>query len=533
MTPEPPATTIPDDPSASDPRSGRGYNARPQVTEIKHPVRTIVADTHYDLIVIGSGPGGYVGAIRAAQLGMKTACVERDKLGGVCLNWGCIPSKALLHNAELYREAILNGKEWGIEVDPKKVKLDWGQIIGRSRKITGQLNRGVGFLFKKNKIAHHEGHGRITSGKTAHGPCTVEVRQPTGDYYHGDGGNVKETLTADRIMICTGAAPKELPFAPCDGKTIIHSYHGMNLKTRPKRMLIVGSGAIGMEFAYFYNAFGTEVTVVEMLERIVPIEDEEISRLAEKAFKKQGMTFHTSTTVKSIDKTDDGLKVTLVDVNDDKKTQELEVDVVLVAIGVKGRYDGLFGDDVNVEIEKDHIKTDYRSAEEPTYKTSVPGIYATGDIIGPPWLAHVAMEEAVTCVERMAGHHTLGVDYDSIPGCTYCNPQIASIGMTEGEVKEKGIDYQVGKYQLKAHGKAIATGATEGMVKLITSKPYGEILGCHIFAEDASELIAEISLAKRLEATAEDVISTMHAHPTMHEAIHEAALATEGRMIHA
>jgi dihydrolipoamide dehydrogenase len=268
-----------------------------------------------------------------------------------------------------------------------------------------------------------------------------------------------------------------------------------------------------MEFAYFYNAFGTEVTVVEMLDRIVPLEDADISKAAERVFKKQGMTIHTSTTVKAIDTNKNGAKVTLVDVNDEKKTQEVQAEKVLVAIGVGARMDGLFADDVKVELKDGHIKTDYRDVAEPTYQTSVPGIYATGDV--------------------MAGHHTLGVDYESVPACTYCNPQIASIGLTEQAVKDQGTEYNVGKYQFKAHGKAIATSSTDGLVKLITSKPYGEILGCHIFGENASELIAEISVAKRLEATAEDIISTMHAHPTMHEGMHEAALGTEGRMIHA
>jgi dihydrolipoamide dehydrogenase len=490
-----------------------------------------VADTkHYDLIVIGSGPGGYVGAIRAAQLGMKTACVERDKLGGVCLNWGCIPTKALLHNAELYREAITHGAEWGIDV--KDHAVDWEKVIGRSRNITGTLNNGVGFLLKKNKIDHHVGHATITSGRGS-GPCTIELREVTGDYYDGSGGDVKETITAERIMIATGAAPRQLPFAPRDGKTILDSSDAMSLKKRPERMLVVGSGAIGMEFAYFYNAFGTKVTVVEMVDRILPVEDDDVSKIAQRVFSKQGIEFHVSTTVKAIEKKKGGVAVTIVDVNDEKKTKTVEVDAVLVAIGVKGRFDGLFDESLGIEIVKDHIQTDYRSAPEPTYQSSVPGIYAIGDVIGPPWLAHVAMEEGVTCVERMAGHHTLGIDYASIPGCTYCNPQIASIGLTERAAKEQGIDYKVGKYQLKSHGKAIAVGATEGLVKLITSKPYGEILGAHIIGEDASELISEVCIAKRLEATAEDIISTMHAHPTMHEAMHEAALATEGRTLHA
>lgn len=492
--------------------------------------------THYDLIVIGAGPAGYVGAIRAAQLGLKTACVERDKLGGVCLNWGCIPSKALLHNAELYREAVTHADRWGFAFE--KARIDWKKIIGRSREVAATFNKGVAFLFKKNKVAHHEGHATITSGRGS-GPCRIQVRKPAGDYYHGTGGDVIEELTADNVMIATGAAPKELPFAPCDGRTIVSSYDAMNLPKQPRSMVVVGSGAIGMEFAYFYNAFGTKVTVVEIVDRILPIEDEEISRLAERIFAKQGITFHTGRTVKAVDVAAGSGKgarrsaaVTVVDAKDESKANRVDCDVVLVAIGVGGRFDGLFDESLGVAVEKGSIKADDRSAE-PTYRTAVPGIYAVGDVIGPPWLAHLAMEEAVVCVERMAGHHVLGIDYDAIPGCTYCNPQIASIGLTEKQAAEKGIDHVVGRYQLKAHGKAVAVGAGEGLVKIIASKPYGEILGAHIIGEDASELIAEMGLAKRLEATTEDIISTIHAHPTMAEAIHEAALATEGRTIHA
>ena len=488
-------------------------------------------NTHYDLLVIGGGPAGYVGAIRAAQLGMKTACIERDKLGGVCLNWGCIPTKALLHNAELYHEAITHGDQWGINA--KDVSVDWDKVIGRSRKITGTLNNGVAFLFKKNKIDHIQGHAKVISGATGGKKCTVEVRDAEGDYYHGTGAkNAKQTITADRVLVCTGAAPRELPFAKCDHEVIINSADAMTMKKRPEKMVIIGSGAIGMEFAYFYNAFGTDVTVVEMQDRIFPIEDADISKAAERTFGKMGMTFHKKSTVKSIDRKGNKAKVKIVSVDDESKSTDMEVDCVLVAIGVQGRFDGLFDDSLGLRIEKGHIWTDYRSKPEPTYATSIPGIYAAGDVIGPPWLAHVGSEEAVTAVERMAGHHTLGVDYDSIPGCTYCNPQIASVGMTERMAKEKGLKYKVGSYQLKGHGKAIAVGATDGIVKLIVSEPYGEILGAHIFGEDASELIAEICVAKRLEATAEDLISTMHAHPTMHESIHEAALATEGRLIH-
>lgn len=488
---------------------------------------------HYDLIVIGSGPGGYVGAIRAAQLGLKVACVERNKLGGVCLNWGCIPTKALLHNAELYQEAVTHGSEWGINIDPAGVSVDWGKVIGRSREITGDLNNGVGFLFKKNKIDHYEGHAKITSGRTASTPCTVEISESDDDYYAGTGGKNSGTLTADNVMVATGAAPNELPFAPCDGEKIISSYNALTIPECPKSMVIVGSGAIGMEFAYFFNAFGTKVTVVEMLDRILPAEDDDVSKAALKAFKKQGIEFKTATTVKAMKTSKSGVKVTVAPAGDDKaKGETIDCERVLVAIGVHGRFDGLFDDSLGLRIEKGHIWTDYRESQDPTYATSVPGIFAIGDVIGAPWLAHVGSEEAVACVEHIAGHHVVPIDYEAIPACTYCSPQIASIGLTERACKEKGVEYNVGTYQLKAHGKAIAVGKTEGLVKVITSKPYGEILGAHIIGKDASELIAEMGLAIRLEATAEDIISTMHAHPTMAESMHEATLATEGRLIH-
>ena len=488
---------------------------------------------HYDVLVIGAGPAGYIGAIRAGQLGLRTACIERDKLGGVCLNWGCIPSKALLHNAELYREAVTNGAEWGIEFE--KAKVNWKQVIARSRGITEIFNKGVGFLLKKNKIDHVKGHARVVSGRTAGGPCRVEVSKPTGDYYHGSGSpDVTETLTADNVIIATGAAPKALPFAPFDGKTIVSSYDAMNLPKQPKSMVIVGSGAIGMEFAYFFNAFGTRVTVVEILDRVLPVEDDDICKLAKRVFAKQGMEILTSHMVKAIDvKAPGKATVTIAHATDESRTQQVDCSIVLVAVGVDARFDGLFDDGLGVAVENGHIRTDYRDAAEPTYATSVPGLYAVGDVIGPPWLAHLAMDEAVVCVERIAGHHALPIDYSAIPGCTYCNPQVASIGLTERAVKQQGIEYNVGTFGLKSHGKAVAVGAGEGMVKIITSKPYGEILGAHIIGEDASELIAEMGLAKRLEATAQDIISTIHAHPTMSEAIHEAALATEGRALHA
>ena len=495
-----------------------------------------MSNTQFDLIVIGGGPGGYVGAIRAAQLGMKVACVERDRLGGVCLNWGCIPTKALLKNAYLYNEVSRNGADWGFEFE--RLTHNWSKVISRSRGVADTLNKGIAYLFKKNKIEHFAGHAKITRAAKATLPCEVQVFDKPG------GGSVGvppaskpiATLTAPKVLISTGSVPRELPFAPFDGTTIIAAKEAMTLPIQPKRLLIVGAGAIGIEFAYFYNAFGTQVTVVEMLDRVLPIEDDDISKILEREFKKSGIKIHTGHITKKIEKTKGGLSVTIAATGDESKTETIETDVVLVAIGVRGRYDGLFDPSLNIETFKDHLKVAYRGVEDPTYQTTAPGIYAVGDVIGPPWLAHVASEEAVACIERMNGHDCVGVDYDSIPGCTYCHPQVASIGKTERALKEEGLvagkDYNVGMYQLKAHGKAIAEGENVGLIKLLTSIPHGEILGAHLIGAEATELIAEFALARSLEATAEDIINTVHAHPTMNEAVHEAALASEGRMIH-
>lgn len=486
-----------------------------------------MTESHFDLIVIGGGPGGYVGAIRAAQLGMKVACVERDRLGGVCLNWGCIPTKALLKNAYLYNEVNKHGAEWGIEFE--RLTHNWSKVISRSRGVADTLNKGIAYLFKKNKIEHFPGHAKITRAAKATLPCEVQVCDKPG-------GAVQHTLTAPKVLISTGSVPRELPFAPFNGTTIIAAKEAMTLPDQPKRLLIVGAGAIGIEFAYFYNAFGTEVTIIEMLDRLLPIEDDEISKLLEREFKKSGVNIRTSHITKKIEKTKSGLAVTIAATNDESKTETIEADVVLVAIGVVGRYDGLFDSSLNIETFKDHIKVAYRGVQDPTYQTTAPGIYAVGDVIGPPWLAHVASEEAVACIERMNGHECVGVDYNSIPGCTYCHPQVASIGKTERALKEEGLvageDYNIGAYPLKAHGKAIAEGENVGLIKLLTSIPHGEILGAHLIGAEATELIAEIALARSLEATAEDIINTIHAHPTMNEALHEAALASEGRMIH-
>ncbi len=481
----------------------------------------------FDLVVIGGGPGGYVGAIRAAQLGMKVACIEADRLGGICLNWGCIPTKALLKNAHLYTEVSKHGDDFGLEFS--NLSYNFGKVIQRSRGVADQLNKGIHFLFNKNKITHVQGHGKIVKAPKGGAPAEIAVSEKAG-------GKASQTVKGNKILIATGAVPRSLPFADFDGSKIITSKEAMTLKEQPKKMVIVGAGAIGVEFAYFYNAFGTEVTIIELLDHLLPIEDHDISKVLEREFKKSGVTLKLSHKTTAIEKSGNGVKVTVADVKDEKKTETIAADVCLVAIGVRGRYDGLFDASLGIETFKDHIKVQYVGVPKPTYQTSVPGIYAVGDVIGPPWLAHVASEEAVACVERMAGHETLGVDYDSIPGCTYCEPQVASIGKTEqkliAEGLKKGEHYDVGSYQLKAHGKAIATGENVGLVKVLTSRPYGEILGAHLIGAGATELIIEFGLARAVEATAEDIINTMHAHPTMHEAVHEAVLDSQKRMIH-
>ncbi|MEM7683166.1 MAG: dihydrolipoyl dehydrogenase [Planctomycetota bacterium] len=474
----------------------------------------------FDLVVIGGGPAGYVGAIRAAQLGLSVACVERDALGGTCLNWGCIPTKALLANAELYQKLHHQADAWGISFD--NLGHNWGKIIERSRGVAGQLNKGVGGLFKKNKIASHLGHAFIPR------PGVVQVFAKDDVQHQGEPA---VELHAKSILIATGAEARALPGTPFDGKRVLNARDAMVLPEQPAKLLIVGSGAIGMEFAYFYNAFGTQCTVVEMQDRLMPIEDAEVSAAIAKAFKKQGIDCHTEKVVESLDVHDNGVTAVVAPVSGEGEKVTVEADAALVAIGVKGRYDGLFDSGLGIETFKDHLKVDYH-AEGTTYQTSVPGIYAVGDVIGPPWLAHVASEEAIVCVERLAGHEAPDVDYDSIPGCTYCHPQVASIGLTEAACKEQGLAYDVAKFPFLASGKAQAMGETDGFVKLITGKPHGEVLGAHMIGDTVTELIAEMGLARRLEATKDEIIGTMHAHPTLSEAVHEAALGTDGRMIH-
>lgn len=520
-----------------------------------------MAERHFDVVVIGGGPGGYVGAIRAAQLGYKTAIIERDKLGGVCLNWGCIPSKALLANAELM-EKLLEKEAWGLKINGD-VSFDWDKTIGRSRDVAGKLNKGVEFLMKKNKIEFLKGNAKILGGskspwKIAVQECSV---QDTLTSAPATPGATKETITATHVIVATGSVARDLPFAKFDGDKIWGAREAMFNKSQPKSLIVVGAGAIGMEFGYFYHTFGTKVTVIEMMPRILPVEDDDICVAMEKVFKKHGMDIRTNTGVVNIEKTGTGVKVTVAPMAqgpdgkmapDQAKKETLEAEKVLLAIGVGGRFDGLFDSSLNLATERGHIKTDFRplnwdgpgkgTINEPVdYKTNLPGIYAIGDVIGPPWLAHVASEEAILCVERIAfrdkklHHEPIPMDYSVIPGCTYCHPQVASVGFTERDLKAKGLvkdkDYAVGTFPFSALGKAIATRHTDGFCKIIRGLPRGEILGAHIMGDQATELIAELSLARRLEATSEELIATVHAHPTMHESVHEAALASEGRVI--
>ncbi len=510
-----------------------------------------MAGKHYDLIVIGGGPGGYVGAIRAAQLGMKVACVERNKLGGVCLNWGCIPSKSLLANAEVYEKCHHEADEWGLEF--QRLKVNWEKVVARSRGVAAKLEKGVGFLLKKNKIDHIQGHAKIVRARTGAEPCAVEVYDCTvEDHLTTAPATIadtpRETITATNVLIATGAKARDLPFARFDGERIIGAREAMTLKERPESLLIVGAGAIGMEFGYFYHTFGAKVTVVEMAPRVLPVEDDDICAQLQKLYTKKGMDIRVSTTVTAVEKTDKGVKATLAPMTaegpDESKAQTVEAEKVLLAIGVRGLHEGVFDESVGIRVERDSIVTDYappavgQDAARPlTYQTTAPGVYAIGDVIGPPWLAHVASEEAITCVERLAGHDPIPIDYSVVPGCTYCHPQVASVGFTERALQEaglkKGEHYEVGAFSLQSHGKAIATNANVGLVKIIRGLPRGEILGAHILADQATELIAEMGLARRLEATTEEIIVTIHAHPTMHEALREAALASEGRVIHA
>jgi len=456
----------------------------------------------YDLIVIGGGPAGYVGAIRAAQLGKKVAVVEADRAGGTCLNWGCIPTKALLKNAELYQTLTKKAKLFGLSFD--NLSYDWSEVIGRSRKVSNRLAAGIEFLFKKNKVDYIRGFGSIIDGNN------VEVTAADG---------TKQALQGANIMIATGCKSKELPPFPFNGKTIISSKEAMNLPEQPKEMVIIGAGAIGVEFAYIYNAFGTKVTIIEMLPNILPVEDTEIGQELQKSFTKQGVRCLTDT--KCVNFRDNGTSVS-IDVEGPKGNETINADICLVAIGVSPVLPG----GQQPELDRGFIQVGDR------YQTSIPNVYAVGDISGPPWLAHTASFEAIQCVEGLfkEGHTPRKVG--NFPGCTYCHPQVASVGKTERALIEDGIEYKVGKFPYAAIGKAQAAADAEGFVKLLFGKEHGELLGAHIIGDNATELIAEMGLALEMELTSEEIHSTIHAHPTLAEAIHEATLDSDGHAIH-
>lgn len=459
----------------------------------------------YDLLVIGSGPGGYVAAIRASQLGMKVGVVEKAELGGVCLNWGCIPTKALLKSANVF-EYIRHAKDYGIEV--KDHKADLAGMVKRSRAVADSNSKGVQFLLKKNKIEHIAGFGKVKKGGK------VEVTDDKGK---------KSELEAQHIILATGGRSRELPNLKIDGKKIIGYREAMILDKLPKRMLVVGSGAIGVEFAYFYQTLGTEVTVVEFLPRIVPVEDEEVSKALDKAFKKQGMKIHVNSEVTAVDTKGKNCVATVKTPDGEIK---VEADVVLSAVGISTNLEGIGLEETGVKTEKGKVIVD------DFYRTNVPGIYAIGDIVKGPALAHVASAEGIICVEKIAGKKPEPLNYNNLPGCTYCSPEIASVGYTEEAARKAGHEIKVGKFPFSASGKAKAAGATDGFVKVIFDAKYGEWLGAHFIGANVTEMIAEVVVARKLETTGHEIIKSVHPHPTMSEAIMEAAAAAYGEVIH-
>ena len=464
-----------------------------------------MSSTKFDLIVLGSGPGGYVAAIRASQLGLKTAIVEAEELGGICLNWGCIPTKALLKSAQVF-EYISHASDYGITV--KDATADFGSMVKRSRGVADGMSKGVQFLMKKNKIEILSGWGKIQPGKK------VEVVDKDGK---------KTVYAADNIIIATGARARELPTLKIDNEKIIGYRKAMTLEKQPKSMVVVGSGAIGVEFAYFYNSIGTKVTIVEFMDRIVPVEDEEVSKALEKIYKKSGITVMTSSEVTKVDTKGVGCKVT---VKTAKGEEVLDCEVVLSAAGVVSNLENIGLEEVGIMVDKGKIQVnDY-------YQTNMPGYYAIGDVVPGPALAHVASAEGIICVEKIAGHHPEPLDYGNIPGCTYCSPEIASVGMTEAKAKAAGYEVRIGKFPFSASGKASAAGAKDGFVKLVFDKKYGEILGAHLIGANVTEMIAEIVAIRKLETTGHELIKTVHPHPTMSEAIMEAAAAAYDEVIH-
>ena len=461
--------------------------------------------SNYDLIVLGSGPGGYVAAIRAAQLGLKTAIVERENLGGICLNWGCIPTKALLRSAEIYHY-MQHAGDYGLTA--ANISADIDAVVKRSRGVAKQLNQGVTHLMKKNKITVHMGDGKLT----APGKLTV-----TKD------GNAEE-LTAKNIIIATGARARDLPFAPADGKRIWTYRHAMVPPEMPKKLLVIGSGAIGIEFASFYNDMGAEVTVVEMMDRIVPVEDADVSTFLEKALKKQGMTILTGAGVQSLKASATGVTAEIKD--KDGKVAKSEFTHCIVAIGIVPNTENIGLEALGVATERGHIKTD------PMCRTNVPGLWAIGDVTAPPWLAHKASHEGVIAAEAIAGGHPHAMDPKNIPGCTYCHPQVASVGLTEAKAKEAGYEVKVGNFPFIGNGKAIALGEAEGFIKTVFDAKTGELLGAHMIGAEVTELIQGYVVGRSLETTEEDLMNTVFPHPTLSEMMHEAVLDAYGRAIH-
>ena len=459
----------------------------------------------FDIIVLGSGPGGYVTAIRASQLGFKTAIVEKENLGGVCLNWGCIPTKALLKSAQVF-EYLQHASDYGLKADG--VDKDFDAVVKRSRNVADGMSKGVQFLMKKNKIEVINGFGKLAPGKK------VVVTDTEGkDTEH----------TADHIIIATGARSRELPALPQDGEKIIGYRKAMTLEKQPKKMIVVGSGAIGIEFAYFYNAMGTEVTVVEFLPNIVPVEDEEVSKQLERSFKKAGVKIKTSSEVTHVDTSGDGVKAT---VKTAKGEEILEADIVLSAVGIKSNIENIGLEEVRIATDRDKILVN------DFYLTNIPGYYAIGDVTPGQALAHVASAEGILCVEKIAGMHVEPLDYGNIPGCTYCMPEVASVGLTEKQAKEKGYELKVGKFPFSASGKAKASGNADGFVKVIFDAKYGEWLGCHMIGAGVTDMIAEAVVARKLETTGHEILKAVHPHPTMSEAVMEAVAEAYDEVIH-
>ncbi len=459
----------------------------------------------YDIIVVGSGPGGYVTAIRASQLGFKVAVVEKAELGGVCLNWGCIPTKALLKSAQVY-EYLKHVDSYGLKA--KEIDKDFSAVVKRSRGVAEGMSKGVQFLMKKNKIDIIAGFGKIKTGKK------VEVTDEKAKVSEYD---------ADHVIIATGARSRELPFLPIDGKKVIGYRQAMVLPEQPKKMIIIGSGAIGVEFAYFYNSMGTEVTIIEFLPNVVPLEDEEVSKQFERSLKKSGIKVMVNSSVTKVDTAGKGVTAT---VSTKKGEISLEADIVLSAVGIKSNIENIGLEDVGIVTDKDKILVN------DFYQTNLPGYYAIGDVVPGPALAHVASAEGITCVEKIAGLNPEPIDYGNIPGCTYASPEIASVGLTENQAKEKGFDIKVGKFPFSASGKASAAGTKEGFVKVIFDAKYGEWLGCHMIGAGVTDMIAEAVLGRKLETTGHEVLKAIHPHPTMSEAVMEAVADAYDEVIH-